>query len=304
MGILLLAIHGLVCVVIGYKLYTKQVKLRTPVYGAVVCIPIVGVCLFLTELWAEKTGRCGIREISPEKTGLSDAKYKNIQVEREDHSGMVVPLEEAIAVNDAKTRRKLLLDILHKNPEEHIELLQRARMTDDTELTHYATTTMMEIQSGYEQIIRELENELRQVQISEDKSDWEKVLRKLRKELEMYIDSGLITGNILMIYRRKLGDVMTQLLALEPENKAYHLGKLENDIEQGAFEGVEEGLTALLDKWQEDEQVYRMLVNYYAATHQGDKIRKLLTEIEEKEIYLSSEGKRWFAFWRNGKSSE
>ena len=304
MGFLLLAIHLLLCGVIGYKLYTKKTKVRTPIYIAVVCIPVVGELLFLIDLWTDKKNRYGIREIGLEKLKLTDAKYKNIQVERDDHSEMVVPLEEAIAVNDAKTRRKLLLDILHKNPEEHIELLQRARMTDDTELTHYATTTMMEIQSGYEQMIRELEREISLIQSLEDKSNLEKTLRKLRKELETYINSGLITGNILNIYRRKLDGVFAQLLTIEPESKNYHLGKLENEIEQGVFEGVEERLLALCQKWPEDEQVYKVLVSYYAATHQGEMIQKLLNEIEKNEIYLTSEGKKWFAFWKNGEYRE
>lgn len=304
MGFLLLAIHILLCGIIGYKLYMKQVKVRTPIYPVVVCIPVVGALLFLADLWIEKKEKHGVREIGLEKLKITDAKYRTIHVEREEHSGMVVPLEEAIAVNDAKTRRKLLLDILHKNPEEHIELLQRARMTDDTELTHYATTTMMEIQSGYEQSIRELEADVKLIDAENEKSRLGKVLRKLRKELEMYIDSGLITGNILNIYRRKLDGVFVQLLALEPENKNYHLGKLENEIEQGVFEGVEERLQKIGQKWPEDEQIYKVFVRYYAATHQGEKIQKILAEIEEKGIYLTSEGKKWFAFWKNRECHE
>lgn len=300
MGFLLFAIHIVLCVVIGYKLYKKQVKVRTPIYVAVVCIPVVGALLFLTDLWLTRTGKQGIHDAGWEKLKLSDAKYKNIYVEREDNSGMVVPLEEAIAVNDAKTRRKLLLDILHKKPEEHIELLQRARMTDDTELTHYATTTMMEIQSGYEQVIRELENDVKQLEGIEDKNSLEKVLRKLRKELKMYIDSGLLTGNILNIYRKKLDEVLLKLLSLEPENKAYQLERLENKIEQGNFSGAEEELLELMQKWPEDEQIYKAFVSYYAATHQGEKIQQLLSEIEKKGVYFTNEGKKWFAFWKMG----
>lgn len=304
MGVILVAVHILLCGVVGFKLYTKQVSVRTPIYVAVVCVPVVGAMLFLVELWLNQKSKHGIREIGLEKAKLNDAKYKNIYVERDDNTDNIVPLEEAIAVNDAKTRRKLLLDILHKNPEEHIELLQRARMSEDTELTHYATTTMMEIQSGYEQIIRKLENDVRQEELLGNKSQLGKVLRKLRKELEMYIESGLITGNILNIYRKKLGDVFEKLIALEPKNKAYRLGKIENNIEQGILEGAEEGLYALKQKWPEDEQVYKAYVNYYASTHQGEKIQQILTEIEENEIYLTSEGKKWFAFWKQGERLE
>lgn len=298
MGFGLLAVHILICTIIGYKLHTKQIHMRAPIYPVIICIPVVGALIFCAELWIEKKEKHGVREIGLEKLKITDAKYRTIHVERDDHSGMVVPLEEAIAVNDAKTRRKLLLDILHKNPEEHIELLQRARMTDDTELTHYATTTMMEIQSGYEQTIRELEQEVKLLAEGKEIEQQNKALRKLRKELEMYIDSGLITGNILTIYRKKLAGVFDRLLELEPENKKYCLGKLENEIEQQQYDGIEERLLEIKEKWPEDEQVYKVFVDFYAATHQGEKIQQLLSEIEEKGIYLTSDGKKWFAFWK------
>ena len=282
-----------------FKLYTKQIKVRTPILVAVVCVPVVGILLLLADMWVEKNRKHGIHEIGLEKMKLTDTKYRSILVEQNDNTEIVVPLEEAIAINDAKTRRKLLLDILHKNPEEHIDLLQRARLTDDTELTHYATTTMMEIQGGYEQNIRELEKDIKILKEDNRREGLEKALRKLRKELELYINSGLITGNILNIYRRKLDGVFTELLELAPENRNYYLGKLENQMEQGILEGVEERLLNAEKMWPEDEQVYMALVQYYAATYRGEKIQQILAELERKEVYLSSEGKKWFAFWKN-----
>lgn len=304
MGYILLGIHVLLCAVIGCCLCTKRIKVRVPIYVAVVCIPIVGALLFLIELWMDRRRKHGVREVGLEKMKLTDTKYRAIEVEQSDNTDIVVPLEEAMAINDAKTRRKLLLDILHKNPEEHIALLQRARLTDDTELTHYATTTMMEIQGNYESNIRVLESDIKLLREANRSAGLEKALRRLRRELESYIESDLISGNILNIYRRKLDGVFSELLLLAPENRNYYLGKLENEIEQGFFEEVEERLLKAKEMWPEDVAVYKELVHYYAATHEGDKIQQVLQEMESREIYLSGEGKRWFAFWKNGESSE
>ena len=115
----------------------------------------------------------------------------------------------------------------------------------------------------------------------------------------MYIDSGLISGNILNIYRRKLDGVFNELLVLAPENRNYYLGKIENEIEQEILEGLEERLLKAKEMWPEDVQVYMVLVHYYAAAYQGEKIQQVLLEMESKGIYLSSEGKKWFAFWKS-----
>ncbi len=291
-----LILHGIVCIITGILLVTKKLPIRTMIFPTVVFVPVFGFLIFVAELVIYYRGKMATKEIGLEKLKISEAKYRHIEVEREEHSSMVVPLEEAIVVNDAKTRRKLMLDVLHKNPEDYIDLLQRARLTDDTELTHYATTTMLEIQSRYEQNIRELEQKLTEEEEIEKRSPF---LRKLRRELQTYIKSGLITGNILMIYRKKLGEVLEELTEWKPHNKTYALARIENHIEQEEYEEANGQLKAALEKWQEDEQVYKLLIRYYHATCQGEMIQKTLLEIEEKGIYLSSEGKKWFHFWKN-----
>lgn len=299
MIVLFLGMHIAICLIAGYKLYKKQIRTIAPVFPAVVLIPVCGVLLLLTHLWIEKKQKNGSREIELEKLEILDMKFRPITVEGGENSEMVVPLEEAIAINDAGTRRMLMLDILHRNPEEHVALLQRARLADDTELTHYATTTMMEIQSGYEQRIRELEQEMALCKEINDTEGLKIALRRQRKELKRYIESGLITGNILNIYRRKLEEVLGQLLASAPENKNYYLDSIENRIGQRQTEHLEADLQEALRRWPQEEYIYRLFVQFYRLTGQGEKIKEILTEMEEKKIYLSAEGKQWFAFWKH-----
>lgn len=285
-------VHIVVCMVIGVLMKSGRIQMRALIYPAVVCIPVCGLVIFLVEWYIRTKQKIKSKEVSIDKLKISDAKYQRIQVEEGELENSVVPLEEAIVVNDATVRRKLMLDILHRNPEEHIELLQKARLTDDTELTHYATTTMMEIQSNYEQRIRDLEDGL------EESENRVKNLRRLRRELSRYIESGMITGNILAIYRRKLGMVLEELLQSDPENKNFFLAKVENKLEQNDMVGIEAELKIALEKWPEDEKVYMLFVRYYQVTYQGEQIQQVLEDIEKNKVYLSGEGKKWFLFWQ------
>lgn len=285
-------VHIVVCMVIGVLIKSGRIQMRALIYPAVVCIPVCGLVIFLVEWYVRTKQKIKSKEVSIDKLKISDAKYQRIQVEEGELENSVVPLEEAIVVNDATVRRKLMLDILHRNPEEHIELLQKARLTDDTELTHYATTTMMEIQSNYEQRIRDLEDAL------EESENRVRNLRRLRRELSRYIESGMITGNILAIYRRKLGMVLEELLQSDPENKNYFLAKVENKLEQNDMVGIEAELKIALEKWPEDEKVYMLFVRYYQVTYQGEQIQQVLEDIEKNKVYLSGEGKKWFLFWQ------
>src|SRR5699024_3027342 len=116
------------------------------------------------------------------------------------------PLEEALSVNDAKTRRQLMLEILHQNPGAYVELLQQARMDDDIEVTHYASTAMMELQRDFEINLQRAEQEYEKQPDQPEKLD--RCLYCLRK----YIDSGLIEESILFVYRTRYAELLQKKL--------------------------------------------------------------------------------------------
>ena len=287
--IIFLIVHLLICAVIGILIWTGKIRPTAPMFPAVLLIPVVGVLVLLWDRWIDKRHKSGIREIPLDDLRIREVKYQQITVNEGGNDRAVVPLEEAIAVNDPHVGRQLMLDILRHNPDNYIDLLQRARLADDTELAHYATTSMMEIQSHHEQVIREQEALL--------DTDDPRVRRRLRSELQDYIRSGLISGNVLTIFRWKLDAVLEQLQASEPENKNYALERIENQIELGCLDGVETSLRQVLDRWPETERAYMLLVRYYQTTGQGEKIQSILDELVRNQIYLSSEGKKWFQFW-------
>lgn len=291
MIVLFWIMHVLLCVAVYILYRTDRIKTREAIFPTVVFVPVFGVILLLWEERVMRKGRMGEKEVGVDKLKIEDAKYRRIEVDKGENQDITVPLEEAILVNDTKVRRKLMLDILHKNPDEYIDLLQRTRLGTDAELTHYATTTMMEIQSKYEQKLQRYSTQLQR------DSDNKTILVKYARELERYIKSGLITGNILMIYRNQWDFILEKLILEEPENKAYRLKKIHNQIEAANHERIEEQLKYIKDNWPEEEAVYRLYVNYYRSISRGDLVKELIYDIYKEGIYLSHEGKKWLEFW-------
>lgn len=293
MMIIVWILHGILCIITYLLLRLGVLKTRGFVMPAVIFVPVFGLLLLLQEEYAQRSERMGRKEIGNEKLKINDAKYRRIDVDEGKNQDITVPLEEAILVNDTVVRRKLMLDILHRNPEEYIDLLKRTRLGTDAELTHYATTTMMEIQSSYELNLQKYGQEMTK------KRDDSKLLKRYSRELEDYLNSGLISGNILLIYRNQWDAVLKKLTELYPENKGYRLKKIANQIEAGNLSEVKEELTKIDRRWPKDEAVYRLLVIYYRRSGQGNLIAELIDTMKKEEVYLSHEGKKWFAFWEN-----
>ena len=291
MDFLVVLIHLIICIVIFLLMKQGKIKSSMVVYPAVVLVPICGLVLLVIEEYRVRNTTQKERQVGVESFKISDIRYKRIVVDDDSNETITVPLEEAISVNNASVRRKLMMDILHRNPEEYIELLQMTRTADDTELTHYATTTMMEIQNKYELEIHKLSEE-----IKENPKELQ-VLKKYRKVLLKYIDSGLISGKILEIYRAQLDDILRKLCEMLPENRVYFQDYIRNQIALGKNDNIDGQIMDMINRWPDEVQVYQIYVEFLWKSNRGDEIPGVLNRLKERNVYLSSEGKAWLEFW-------
>ena len=291
MDFLVVLIHLIICIVIFLLMKQGKIKSSMVVYPAVVFVPICGLVLLVIEEYRVRNTTPKERQVGVESFKISDIRYKRIVVDDDSNETITVPLEEAISVNNASVRRKLMMDILHRNPEEFIELLQMTRTADDTELTHYATTTMMEIQNKYELEIHKLSEE-----IKENPKELQ-VLKKYRKVLLKYIDSGLISGKILEIYRAQLDDILRKLCEMLPENRVYFQDYIRNQIALGKNDNIDGQIMDMINRWPDEVQVYQIYVEFLWKSNRGDEIPGVLNRLKEGNVYLSSEGKAWLEFW-------
>ncbi len=292
MAIVIIILHLLVCILVGIGFLKKKFHAKGYLFPVVVCIPFWGLFLLSLEEFYERGHPRKIAEIGVDTLKIRDVKYQHIEMDDRKNQEITVPLEEAIVVNDPLVTRRLMMDILHENPVEYIGLLQTASSTDDTELAHYATTTMLEIQGKYEQEIHSLTEQL------EKDPDNVTLLRKCRKKLSKYIDSKLLSGEILHIYRMQLDEILQKLCSLEPDNPKYQTHFIDNRIALNRYEGLEEQLENMIKCFPEDGKVYRTAVDYYWHTEQGDKIQEILAQMEKQGIYLTHAGKEWYQFWK------
>lgn len=252
-------------------------------------VPFFGpLCFIVRERKRKHRGRERSR-VEYKYGNLLVGKYQKIEVD-ENQDAEVVPLEEALLVNDTSVRHELMLNILHKNPEEYLSLLQKASGSDDTEVTHYATTVLMEILTEYEKNMQEFERRYQENKDAELITDY--ILY-----CNQFINAKLLTGNIEKLYRRKLSELILELFSIQERKGRLIFICIENDLELGDYEHAREMLEIAQAEYPMDERVWILSTQYYDHMHQYDKIQKLIRQIREKDVILSHEGKKWLAFW-------
>ena len=142
-GIVLLILHLTVCILIWAGIRSGMLKVKKYLIIPVIFVPVWGALSMLILHLQVFSKAENSRKIGIEKLQVNEEIYKNNFRLREENDHDIVPLEEALLINDPEKRRKLIMDILNDDPSKYIELLEKARMNEDVEVVHYAITAMV-----------------------------------------------------------------------------------------------------------------------------------------------------------------
>lgn len=285
----ILLLHIALCVHIFYVKKKDKILRSQNIMPFVCAVPFFGAVCFSICAWKGKNHLLGNLDSDMKQKDILKGRYQRIEVD-EDADIQVVPLEDALLVNDAKVRHSLMLDILHKNPNEYIGILQKARNSDDAEVTHYATTMMMEILTEYEKRLQEYDQEYH-------KSMQGERLREYILYLQEFIGTGLVSGSIERLYRERLRDLLKSYFAISKKAGKMIFISIENYLWLGDVQMASEQLQLAGKEYPQDERMFMLYGEYFDQIRDYQSMKKMIAYMKSHHIYLSREGREWFSFW-------
>jgi hypothetical protein len=221
-----------------------------------------------------------------------DILWKTLKSFQED--GDIVPLEEAILINNVKYRRRMILDAIHDDPLKFLDVLLIARHNKDLETSHYATTTISHSQRSYQLQIQELS-----VAVENDPGNVELIDVYIQK-LEEYIKSGLLEKFLLKKQRIMLSKALEKKLALIKNNKDTLIRKVRNDIELGDYVSASAAGDALKQYWRDDEQTWIEALRICVEGNDKEKLQETIQEIRQLKIDWTKHGREQVRSWLKG----
>ncbi len=290
LAVLLLLIHLAVCLVVYILEKLGALRASQLSMSIVVLVPVWGMlCLLVQEIRARLHADPS-KDVGIEKLLIDDEIQRSIVVDEDADAESVVPLEEALLVNDVSTRRGLMMEVMYADPGDYVTQLQAARMNDDTEVVHYAVTALVELQKEYDLQFQRLE---RIVALNPDDDG---ALNEEISLMERYLGSGLLEGNARIMQLRSYSDLLAQRLA-KGETASLWARKVDTDLKLGEYDKADEGIRRMLEQWPQDERGYLFLIRYHAQVKDREGIDRALDLIREKNVYLSPNGRSEVLFW-------
>lgn len=294
LGLVMLTVHLVVCGGLWLLARARELKVKGYFVPVTLLVPVWGpLCVLLLHMSNRLTAGC-LREQTLEKLHINEEIYKSILVVDNEENDTVVPLEEALLVNSSAQKRKLILSVLTDDPAGYYDLLQQARMDNDSEVVHYASTALSQITK--EADLKLQKQEQRYASAPDDTA----VLEEYCNYLESYLESGFVQGKAAEIQYHQL----EQLLKKRMENIGRHRScTLEcrlADVQLSLAEYDRAGKTLedITTRWPQRETPWLLRLRLSAALRDGLAIQETLRQIEEKEVYLSAKGREIVRFWR------
>ncbi|AGU84175.1 hypothetical protein [Streptococcus anginosus] len=283
------------CIHSYYLLKCKKIKL--PLFYTIfpIAIPFLGyLLLWLLKLSThdDKTNVSLLAKEADVWTEISGVENKNELGNSYEDVQKLIPLEEALLLQDKKTARWMLMEMVSRTPDRFIDLLFLARKDKDTEVVHYATTLIAEVSRQYDVRLQNLNKKYHQ-----NPSDF-KVLTEYCTILGSYLQKGLVTKRLEKLLRKDYSDLLAKKIRQKEELSDY-LSFIKNELLLKHYKRAKEYLDLISQKWTQREEIYMLYLQYYYETKQGERIKELIKAIEKDSIYISKENRERLAFWHS-----
>ena len=290
LGVFLILLHIVCCVLIWLGIKTHLLKVKKYLMALVIFVPFWGtVCVLLLHLQM-LTRRDNRIEPGVEKLRVNEEIYKNIFQAVSDTDKKIVPLEEALLINEPRVRRELIMDVLNDDPEEYMDLLKQARMNEDVEVVHYAITAMVELSKEYDFRLQKMEK------LYAASPDDPEILEQYCDFMEEYLNQGILEAQMEREQRERYIRLLRQKLKVKTTLSTC-VRLFQNLMKTGDYVQAEEILELMEQNWHRKEEFWILKIQYLAERKKGAELQQCLRQMKEEQIYLSSKSKEVLAFW-------
>lgn len=291
----LLLIHALVCLVLWTLMKLGLLPVRGHMLPVIVLVPLWGPLLVaLLSVRSAVFGE-GLKESALESLRFNDDLHRSMPVPSGEDDAGVVPLEEALIVNDPAERRRLMLSMLTEEPDAYLAQLQAAKLNDDVEVAHYAATAVAQISKESDLKLQQLERAFKTDLSSHN-------LDAYCDFLGAYLDSGLAEGRVAQIQRQQYARLLARRCERE-DGPALRIRYATALADAGEIDKAEDVASQLVIDVPDEQDVWMLCLRLAVIRRDGQAVQRVIDAIDKQHVYLNAENRERLAFWRNGEEA-
>lgn len=291
----LLLIHALVCLVLWTLMKLGLLPVRGHMLAVMVLVPLWGPLLVVLLIARSAVFGDDLKDATLEALRINDDMHRSMLVQGREGDDGVVPLEEALIVNDPGDRRRLMLSMLTEDPDAYLAQLQAAKLNDDVEVAHYAATAVAQISKESDLKLQQLERAFKTDPSAQN-------LNAYCDYLGTYLASGLAEGRVAQIQRQQYARLLARRCERE-DGLALRVRYATALADAGEVDEAEDVAERLVADTPDEQDVWMLCLRLAVLRHDGEMVRRVIDAVDKQHVYLSAENREKLAFWCEGEEA-
>lgn len=291
----LLLIHVLVCLVLWTLMKLGLLPVRGHMLAVMVLVPLWGPLLVVLLSVRSAVFGDDLKDATLEALRINDDMHRSMLVQGREGDDGVVPLEEALIVNDPGDRRRLMLSMLTEDPDAYLAQLQAAKLNDDVEVAHYAATAVAQISKESDLKLQQLERAFKTDPSAQN-------LNAYCDYLGTYLASGLAEGRVAQIQRQQYARLLARRCERE-DGLALRVRYATALADAGEVDEAEDVAERLVADAPDEQGVWMLCLRLAVLRHDGEMVQRVIDAVDKQHVYLSAENREKLAFWREGEEA-
>ena len=195
--------------------------------------------------------------------------------------------EEAILPGTQITRQQLL-DTIQRRPANLAAILTEALTSEDVEVVHIASSTIMKLQREYEKSLKIAEEAYRQM------PDNMKNLKSYIEAMEAYLSADILKGNAVFSLLKEQKILIGEYLKVLPEDKAVGIISVKNSLRQGEPAAALETAERLRYRYLSDIALWELYLESCTSANDTEKRNEILADATKMaEYWTNTQKERW-----------
>lgn len=291
----LLLVHALVCLVLWTLMKLGLLPVRGHMLAVMVLVPLWGPLLMVLLIARSAVFGDDLKDATLEALRINDDMHRSMLVQGREGDDGVVPLEEALIVNDPGDRRRLMLSMLTEDPDAYLAQLQAAKLNDDVEVAHYAATAVAQISKESDLKLQQLERAFKTDPSAQN-------LNAYCDYLGTYLASGLAEGRVAQIQRQQYARLLARRCERE-DGLALRVRYATALADAGEVDEAEDVADQLVADAPDEQDVWMLCLRLAVLRRDGEMVRRVIDAVDKQHVYLSAENREKLAFWREGEEA-
>lgn len=246
--------------------------------------PVVGpVFFFMVHLLYLTIFRFGVN--------LEDVVFAKDRVDsqvkaNEEQERNVVPVEEAIAVNDKKSMRTAMMNIIRGEMEGVLSSIALALDADDSETAHYAASILSDKLNGFRMNVRKLQEKIRE-ETDEQTEYEEELIDYMDHLLEQRIFTSLEQAGFVQLMASAAEQLFTKdasrLTGARYEGVCMRLLEIED------YENAEKWCMRLTEQYPDELCAYTCRLKLYFTVRNREAFFQTLDALKKSDVVINNE---------------